>query len=237
MNKIKCILIDEQRMEFLVSERETFRLGEEVVFEVGSREFRGSIQSLNTLFLSDLIDSQPAHAERIARDVSNLYPELNKKAPVTLIYLDGNDSAKELKDGNNATSVSRVKLFTDGGSRGNPGPSATGFAILSLDDKVLKAGGTYLGITTNNQAEYKAVLEGLDSAYGMGAVQVDVYMDSLLVVNQMSGIFKIKNADLLKINVSIHEAIKKFDKVSFKHVPRALNKLADAEVNRVLDSQ
>ena len=237
MNKIKSVLIDEQRMEFLVSEQETFHLGQEVVLEVESREFRGTVQSLNTLFLNDFIDARPAHAQRIARDVNILYPELDKQAPITLIYLDINVNSKELKAVNNATNFSRVKLFTDGGSRGNPGPSATGFAILSLEDKLLKAGGTYLGITTNNQAEYKAVLEGLGTAYDMGAVQVDVYMDSLLVVNQMSGIFKIKNLDLLKINVSIHEAIKKFDKVSFKHVPRALNKLADAEVNRVLDSQ
>jgi len=237
MKKIKCVLIDELRMEFLVTQKNDFILGEEVVLETNNREFQGVVQSLNTLFFDKLLDARQTHTQRILKDVKNTFPRLLKDAPVTLVYIDNKQESKLLNNVNNATLISRVKLFTDGGSRGNPGPSATGYAILSLDDKVLKAGGTYLGITTNNQAEYRAVLEGLSCAQEMGASQVDVFMDSLLVVNQMSGIFKIKNEDLLIINVSIHEAIKKFDKVTFKHVPRALNKLADAEVNRVLDSQ
>ena len=130
-----------------------------------------------------------------------------------------------------------MNLYFDGKAEPNPGKGSAGAVLFNENGQEVFRIGKYLPQTTNNQAEYKAVLEGLDSAYDMGAAQVDVYMDSLLVVNQMSGIFKIKNVDLLKINVSIHEAIKKFDKVSFKHVPRALNKLADAEVNRVLDSQ
>jgi ribonuclease HI/uncharacterized protein YqfB (UPF0267 family) len=133
--------------------------------------------------------------------------------------------------------VTEVKLYTDGGSRGNPGPSAAGWTILTMDDDVLKSDGKYLGVTTNNQAEYQAVLLGLQDCFSMGARQVYIYMDSLLVVNQMTGIFKIKNRDLWPINQAIKEKIQQFEKVTFTHVPRELNKLADAEVNKVLDAE
>lgn len=131
----------------------------------------------------------------------------------------------------------RVKLFADGGSRGNPGPSATGYVILDTDDQILQQSGEYLGITTNNQAEYQAVKLGLEKAHSLGCRHVDVYLDSLLVVNQMKGIFKVKNRDLWPIHEAIKELAKGFSKVTFTHVPREFNKLADAEVNKVLDAQ
>lgn len=130
-----------------------------------------------------------------------------------------------------------VKLFADGGSRGNPGHSASGYVIMDLNDNVLETRGIYLGITTNNQAEYQAVKFGLEDALKYGARIVDVYLDSLLVVNQMNGVFKIKNRDLWPINVAIHELVKQFKQVKFTHVPRELNKLADAEVNKCLDAE
>lgn len=135
----------------------------------------------------------------------------------------------------NTNKITEVKLFTDGGSRGNPGPSATGLVILSMDNTVVTKTGKYLGITTNNQAEYQAVLQGLGIAKELGAEVVHIYMDSLLVVNQMTGIFKIKNRELWPIHQAIKDISGKFKKVSFTHVPREMNKLADAEVNRILD--
>jgi pterin-4a-carbinolamine dehydratase/ribonuclease HI len=132
----------------------------------------------------------------------------------------------------------KVKMYGDGGSRGNPGPSASGFVVLDLDDNILVDEGAYLGITTNNQAEYTSLKLGLEQARKLGASEVDVYMDSLLVINQMKGVFKVKNRDLWPIYESIKEYIKaNFKKVSFTHVPRELNKLADAAVNRALDAQ
>ena len=133
--------------------------------------------------------------------------------------------------------VREIRLYTDGGSRGNPGPSATGVVLLDMDNNVLKRFGTYLGITTNNQAEYQAVLQGLRQSTKLGVRIVHVYMDSLLVVNQMKGIFKIKNRDLWPIHQAIKNEIAKFEKVNFTHVPREMNKLADAEVNKTLDEQ
>jgi ribonuclease HI len=128
-----------------------------------------------------------------------------------------------------------IKLFTDGGSRGNPGPSASGFVILDKSDNVIFSQGIYLGIMTNNQAEYLALKYGLGKLDYMGIHEVSVYMDSLLIVNQMNGKFKIKNQDLLVIFTDIKNILKSFKKVTFTHVPREKNKLADAEVNKALD--
>jgi ribonuclease HI/pterin-4a-carbinolamine dehydratase len=130
-----------------------------------------------------------------------------------------------------------IKLYADGGSRGNPGPSASGFVLLGMDDEILLSQGEYLGITTNNQAEYQALKFGLEEAVHLGAQTVHVYMDSLLVVNQMKGIFKVKNRDLWPIHESIKETAKKLTRVSYTHVPRELNKLADQAVNDTLDAE
>lgn len=130
-----------------------------------------------------------------------------------------------------------VKLFADGGSRGNPGPSASGYALLRADDTIIEQGGVYLGITTNNQAEYQALKVGLERARVHGIDAVDVYMDSMLVVNQMKGIFKVKNRDLWPIHQGIKEMLPAFSHISFNHVPRERNKIADGEVNIVLDRE
>jgi ribonuclease HI len=149
---------------------------------------------------------------------------------------DNNNDVVGNDDVNKSSNLSEVKLFTDGGSRGNPGPSALGFAIVDMNDNIVVKKGTYLGITTNNQAEYQALKSGLEEALRMRVQIVHVYMDSLLVVNQMLGIFKVKNRDLWPIHTSIKDLSTKFKKVSFTHVPRQLNKIADAAVNEALDN-
>ncbi len=131
----------------------------------------------------------------------------------------------------------QIKMYADGGSRGNPGPSASGFVLLDMNDEVILKSGVYLGITTNNQAEYQALKFGLEQAQKLGASEVDVYMDSLLVINQMKGIFKVRNRDLWPIHESIKGIAKHFKKVMYTHVPRELNKLADGEVNETLDAE
>lgn len=135
------------------------------------------------------------------------------------------------------STLAKAKLYADGGSRGNPGPSASGYVILDMEDKVVKEEGIYVGLTTNNQAEYKALEVGLRAALELGVRDLQVYMDSLLVVNQVQGIWKVKNAEFLPIINAIHESLKQFDHVSLTHVPRALNTLADAMVNQCLDAR
>ena len=136
------------------------------------------------------------------------------------------------------TVITEVQLYADGGSRGNPGPSSSGYVLLNMDDQVVLQHGEYLGVTTNNQAEYQALRLGLEHAlHDFQAREVHVYMDSMLVVNQMKNIFKIKNRELWPIHNACVELVKRFHKVTFDHVPRELNKLADAEVNKALDTE
>jgi ribonuclease HI len=136
----------------------------------------------------------------------------------------------------NASIPSSVKLYADGGSRGNPGPSAAGFVVTDMQDAVLHIDNKYLGITTNNQAEYHAVLAGMEWCRAKGVQEIHIYLDSLLVVNQMKGIFKVKNRDLWSLYESSLVISKEFRKITFSHIPRELNKLADQEVNKALDA-
>jgi ribonuclease HI len=129
-----------------------------------------------------------------------------------------------------------LTIYTDGGSRGNPGPSASGYIIMDEKEEIIEEGGEYLGVTTNNQAEYQAVKLALRSAIKYDPKEVHFFIDSLLVVNQMNGIYKIKNKDLWPIHADIKKTAENFEKVTFTHVRRELNKLADAKVNEVLDS-
>lgn len=129
-----------------------------------------------------------------------------------------------------------VKLYGDGGSRGNPGPAAGGFVVLDMQNNVLRESGKYLGIATNNYAEYHSLKGGLELCAAEGAAVVHVYMDSLLVINQMKGLFKVKHETLIPIHTAIKALLPQFEHVDFTHVPRELNKLADAEVNKALDA-
>lgn len=132
--------------------------------------------------------------------------------------------------------TSHVIIYSDGGSRGNPGPSASGFVILNQRQDVIHQGGMYLGITTNNQAEYHGVRLGLEKALEIGAKTVDFRIDSMLVVNQLNGIYTIKNRDLWPINERIKELAEKFEKVSYSHIRREFNQLADGMVNKILNA-
>ena len=150
------------------------------------------------------------------------------------------DTANSLvQDGGAAGADPRsgVVIYSDGGSRGNPGPSAAGYVIMDLNQEVIDQGGEYLGITTNNQAEYQGVRIGLEKALSLGIKRVDFRIDSMLVVNQMNGIYKIKNRELWPINERIRGLMTQFDKVTFSHVRREFNQLADGMVNRTLDER
>lgn len=140
------------------------------------------------------------------------------------------------KQADKPAGLSAAKLFTDGGSRGNPGPSATGVVIFDMEDNVVKKSSKYLGITTNNQAEYQALLQGLELAAKLGVEELSVYMDSELIIKQLQGLYKVKNPDLKPIYDKVKAISSDFAKISYTHVPRALNKLADAMVNECLDN-
>lgn len=140
-----------------------------------------------------------------------------------------------VEDVNNATDDVAI-VYTDGGSRGNPGPSAAGFVILDNHQQVIAEGGEYLGITTNNQAEYHGLRIGLERAIELGYKKIDFKLDSLLVVNQMKGAYKIKNRELWPVHERIRALMERCDRVTFAHIGRAFNQLADGMVNKTLDA-
>jgi ribonuclease HI len=131
--------------------------------------------------------------------------------------------------------LDEAKVYTDGGSRGNPGDSSCAYVICSIDDTVVEKSGFYLGVATNNQAEYFGFKKGLERARNLGIDKVSLFSDSQLVVNQMNGLYKVKNQELAPLHQEVKEVAESFEKISFTYVPRELNKLADGEVNRILD--
>jgi ribonuclease HI len=128
-----------------------------------------------------------------------------------------------------------VKTFTDGGSRGNPGPSASGIVVLTTEGEIIEQFGVFLGHTTNNVAECKAVLFALEAAKKHGAKEVNMFMDSELVCKQLNGVYRIKNPDLQAIHVDINKLVQAFERVTFEHVYREFNRLADKQVNIAID--
>lgn len=150
-------------------------------------------------------------------------------------YATGTPQLDDIETDDQNATAKHVIIYSDGGSRGNPGPSASGFVVQDERGEIINEGGVYLGVTTNNVAEYQAVYLGLERALELGAKTVDFRMDSLLVANQMNGIYKIKHPDLAVIHHRIKELATKFDKVAFSHVRREFNQLADGVVNKILD--
>ena len=134
------------------------------------------------------------------------------------------------------TNIQKVIIYSDGGSRGNPGPSASGFVVMNQFEHVIHEGGMYIGITTNNLAEYHGVRLALEKALSMNAKVVECRLDSMLVVNQLNGSYTIKNRELWPVYERIKELITHFDKVTFMHVKREYNQLADGMVNKILNA-
>ena len=130
----------------------------------------------------------------------------------------------------------RVRLFTDGGARGNPGPAAAAFVLEREDGTVLDARGDALGVQTNNVAEYTALVNGLRRAAELGVIEVEVVSDSELMVKQMRGEYKIKNAALRELSLEAARLARAFERATYTAVRREHNKLADQLVNDALDA-
>lgn len=130
--------------------------------------------------------------------------------------------------------LDELQFYTDGGSRGNPGPSASGVVILDMNEQVVEAFGVYLGITTNNQAEYQAVKFALEAVAKYKPTRIHAKMDSELVCKQLNGVYRVKNVDLQPIYADIKKLAAQYD-ITFEHVYREFNKLADKQVNLAID--
>jgi ribonuclease HI len=128
-------------------------------------------------------------------------------------------------------------LFADGGSRGNPGPAASGAVLLDNAGERIGEVGAYLGVATNNVAEWTALLIGLEAAAERGIRRLAVRLDSELVVKQLRGEYRVKHADLQPLYKRAVTLLRRFEEVDVQHVPRKQNSLADRLVNRVLDQE
>jgi ribonuclease HI len=130
----------------------------------------------------------------------------------------------------------KARLSTDGGSRGNPGPAAYGYVLESEDGHVLDARGEAIGTATNNVAEYRGLIAGLESALERGVDELEVVSDSELLVRQMLGEYKVKNETLRELQREAAELASQLSRVTYKAVRRADNELADRLVNEALDA-
>jgi ribonuclease HI len=128
-------------------------------------------------------------------------------------------------------------LFADGGSRGNPGPAASAAVLLGQGGELLEEIGAYLGVATNNVAEWTALVLGLEAAVKRGIRRLAVRLDSELVVKQLNGEYRVKHAGLQPLYLRARQLLRNFAEVEIRHVPRRENKLADGLVNRLLDQE
>jgi ribonuclease HI len=129
----------------------------------------------------------------------------------------------------------KVRLYTDGGARGNPGPAATAYVLEAEDGTVLDARGETIGVATNNVAEYRALVAGLRKARDLGLDDVEVVSDSELLVKQMNGEYRVKNAALIELSLDAAHLAGEIGRVRYRAVRRAENELADRLVNEALD--
>ena len=130
----------------------------------------------------------------------------------------------------------KLRVHVDGGARGNPGPAAIGVVVSTLDGDVLDEAADRIGVATNNVAEYRALLLGLERARALGATEVEVNNDSELVARQVGGAYKVKHAGLRPLYDQAMTALRGFERWSVRSVPRAQNARADGLVNAALDA-
>jgi ribonuclease HI len=129
----------------------------------------------------------------------------------------------------------KATLYTDGGSRGNPGPAALAYVLETDDGTVLEARGEAIGIATNNVAEYRALVAGLERAAEAGVTELEVVSDSELLVKQMRGEYRIKNGALQELSLEASHLARRIGIVVYRAVRREHNELADRLVNEALD--
>lgn len=131
--------------------------------------------------------------------------------------------------------LTKLIVNVDGGARGNPGPAAIGAVVQSADGEMLEERGERIGVATNNVAEYRALLLGIELAAAQGASEVELVGDSELIVRQVKGEYKVKDATMRELHTEVKRALQPFEKWAIRHVKREHNAEADRLVNAALD--
>ena len=171
-------------------------------------------------------------AYKFVKDFPSANVKLNEASLSVIEIVDGKIVTNHVSPRDTATSVT---IYVDGASRGNPGPSGIGYNVVDVDGHTIERGGKFIGFATSRVAEYYAMRNGINLAIKLGLKTVRFVSDSLMVVNQLNGIFAIKNQDILPIYQDIEDKLKKFEAVSFTHIPRSRNSIADHEANAAID--
>ncbi|MCK9439064.1 MAG: ribonuclease HI family protein [Patescibacteria group bacterium] len=131
----------------------------------------------------------------------------------------------------------KIIIFSDGGARGNPGPAGIGAVLYDQEKNKIAEVSKYLGETTNNQAEYRALIEGLKKAKELKAQEVECFLDSELVVKQLKREYKVKNQELAPLFLEVYNLSQTFKDIKFVHIPREKNKEADRLANLAMDKK
>ena len=168
--------------------------------------------------------------------LAQMFPEYEPAAILSVLRGTKGNSSKTLA-ASDAPGVPAgwCQLFTDGASRGNPGPAGAGALLLAADGGELQRISTYLGLCTNNAAEYKALIAGLKEALRQGCGRLSLCMDSELIVRQLEGRYKVRHEQLLPLYQEAKTLLARFDAWQVRHVPRTQNQTADALANAGID--
>jgi len=170
-------------------------------------------------------------AYKFIKDLATSNTRLSETSTAVLEIEEGKVHSGHISHRDTANAVT---INVDGASRGNPGPSGIGYCIYN-NDRIIEKGGEFIGFATSRLAEYYAMKKGIERAIELGYKTAKFISDNLMVVNQLSGIFKVKNQDIAPIYDDIQELLNEFDAVSFVHVPRSKNAIADSEANAAID--
>lgn len=201
-------------------------------------EGSSQLSNLYIVYEVTLLDQQkPSPHDRYTsykyiKDFTNANLKLNEASLAVLEIVEGKVSSSRISPRDTASSVT---IYVDGASRGNPGPSGIGCLVIGTDGRIMEQFGEFIGFASSRVAEYQAMKNGIERAIELGLKSVHFMSDSLMVVNQLNGIFTVKNKDILPIYNDIQELLTNFESVSFTHIPRSSNTIADAEANRAID--
>lgn len=200
----------------------------------------GSSRLSNLYIIYDIepvSDAKPSPRDRYTsykyiKDFATANVRLNEASTSVFEIIEGKVVSDRISPRDTA---SAFNIYVDGASRGNPGPSGIGYRILDTNGRVVEQGGEFIGFATSRVAEYIAMKNGIEHAVKLQLKSAHFFSDSLMVVNQLNGIFTIKNPDIIPIYGQIQKLLENFDSVSFTHIPREENTIADSEANRAID--
>ena len=222
--------------EYLGIELTEIKLRDVVTFT----DLAGASRQGNLYIIFDITLPETAKIRPIDRYTS--YKYVKKEEMAALKLEDSTISVLEILDGRVGvpklearSTVNGATVYVDGGSRGNPGPAAIGYYIVGEDGKEITRGGDFIGFATSRMAEYFAMKEGCLKARELGLKRVRFVGDNLMMINQLRGIYQVKNQDLVEIYQDIQEILRDFDAVSFVHVKREQNREADLEANKAME--